>query len=138
MTKRTCDGCTACCEGWLNGEVKGHTFHAGKPCFFKSAKGCSIYEDRPDDPCKIYKCAWISEDIFPMWMRPDLSKVLITKRTLKEITYYDIIEAGETMKSYVLNYIIQYALNNKINIKYMIDGGVNKIGSREFSELDLK
>ena len=42
ITKRSCDGCTACCEGWLMGEAYGNKFYSGCPCYYKSENGCSI------------------------------------------------------------------------------------------------
>jgi hypothetical protein len=135
--KRSCDSCTACCEGWLSGEAHGHTFNPGKPCFFLN-KGCTIYKDRPENPCKTYKCSWLAEDIFPMWMRPDLSKIIITKRQLNNINYYDIVETGETIKSYILNWIITWAINTGNNICYRIEGVAHKLGSNEFTLLEIK
>jgi uncharacterized cysteine cluster protein YcgN (CxxCxxCC family) len=134
--KRTCDSCTACCEGWLNGEAHGHTFYPSKPCFFLN-KGCTIYEDRPENPCKSYDCAWLAEDTFPMWMRPDLSKIIISKRIKNDISYYEIGEMGEQIKAHILNWIIQWALNSKQNILYYIMGSKNKLGTDGFLELDV-
>lgn len=128
---RTCDGCTGCCEGWLHGKAYNHTFYKGKPCFYLK-NNCTIYENRPIDPCKSYKCSWLSEDIFPMWMRPDLSKIIITKRQINNIDFYEIIEAGKTIESFILNWIIQWALNNNQNIYYEINGSKNKIGNNNF------
>jgi hypothetical protein len=125
--KRTCDGCTMCCQGHLTGQAYGHTFQQGKPCFFVSAKGCTIYEDRPVEPCKSFECDWLKYDYLPMWMRPDLSKVIV-RRTIEDNTeWVYIVEAGQKMDAAILSWIIIWATNNKINIKYEVDGGWNWI-----------
>lgn len=128
---RTCDGCSECCKGWLNGSAMGHNFYPGKPCYFLQ-KTCSIYENRPIDPCKTYKCHWLDSDDLPMWMRPDLSNALVTRRNIENIEYYEILECGQKMDSSVLSWFIVWAFNNGKNLRYQIDGGFTKIGSEEF------
>lgn len=128
---RTCDGCSECCKGWLKGNAFGHDFYPGKPCFFLQ-KSCSIYEKRPDDPCKSYRCHWLASNDLPMWMRPDLSNALVTYRKHDNVEYFEILECGKKMDSSVLSWFIIWALNNKKNIKYQISGGFNKIGTEEF------
>jgi hypothetical protein len=136
MNERSCDGCAKCCEGWLPGEVKGHTFYKGRPCFFLN-KTCSIYSTRPENPCRMYKCSWLAEDIFPHWMKPNLVNVIISKKLVKNILYYEIVEAGTTIDSKTLNWLIQWALITRNNILYYIEGGVNRIGSEDFFKADL-
>lgn len=131
--KRECDECSTCCQGWLYGSVNGHSFYPGKPCHFYDKK-CTIYEKRPQEPCRRYECAWLIDENIPIWMKPNLSKVIISKKEKNNIHYYDIAEAGEKIKSEILNWIIQWALNNQYNIRYQIMGGINYIGSKEFVE----
>lgn len=133
---RTCDGCSECCKGWLHGSAMGHNFYPGKPCYFLQ-KTCSIYENRPIDPCKNYKCHWLDSDDLPMWMRPDLSNVLVTRRYNQNIEYYEILECGQKMDSSVLSWFIIWALNNRKNLKYQIDGGFSKIGQEEFMKAPI-
>ena len=128
---RTCDGCTKCCEGWLSASAHGHTFYPGKPCHFLG-KSCTIYKDRPENPCKSYKCEWLVNEDIPMWMKPDLCNVIMTKRTENNIEFYDLAEAGQQLDSAVLSWVFMWALNKNKNIKYQIKGGINKIGSQEF------
>lgn len=132
--KRSCGECTACCEGWLNGIVYGQPFYRGKPCYFLQ-KTCSIYPERPYSPCKEFNCVWLASDELPMWMRPDLSKVIVTKNEFNGIQYYNVIETDTPMKSSVLNHIIQWAMKGNVNIQYYIEGGPNRIGSQEFLEM---
>lgn len=49
-----------------------------RPCRHCTAKGCAIYPDRPEDPCKLFQCAWLQEGSkLPEDMRPDLSGVIV-------------------------------------------------------------
>lgn len=135
---RECNGCTKCCEGWLIGEVYGHSMYRGRPCFFLN-KTCSIYNTRPQDPCRSYKCMWlVEEDTFPEWLKPDLSNAIINKCTFNDITYYVLVEAGSILNSKVLSWMIQWCLETGNNLLYYIDGGMNKIGSKEFLKLEFK
>lgn len=133
---RTCDGCSECCKGWVTGNVLGHSFYPGKPCYFLQ-KNCSIYENRPIDPCKGYKCHWLSSDDLPMWMRPDLSNALVTRRLINNIEYYEILECGQKMDSSVLSWFIVWAINTRKNLHYQIDGGFTKIGTEEFMKTQI-
>ena len=54
---RSCGDCTACCEGWLS--AKDLKMWAGKACEHKTAAGCGIYADRPENPCKAFQCGAI-------------------------------------------------------------------------------
>ena len=133
---RTCDGCAECCKGWLSGNAMGHDFYPGKPCYFLQ-KTCSIYENRPIDPCQTYKCHWLASDDLPMWMRPDMCGVVITRRNHEGVEFFTVGECGTKMDSKVLSWLVIWALNNGKNLKYQIDGGWSKIGSKEFMEAKL-
>ena len=134
MKPRSCDGCTKCCEGWLSGDAHGHPFYPGRPCFFL-AKTCTIYDTRPENPCRSFKCSWLDSEIFPAWMRPDLVNAIIVRRNTNNIIYYEVTEAGSVLDSKTLSWLVQWALNNNENLLYKIDGGPNKIGSKEFLEM---
>jgi hypothetical protein len=123
--QRSCDGCTKCCQGHLHGTAHGHSFQSGKPCFFVGDKGCSIYADRPQNPCVDFKCEWLAQDYLPMWFRPDLSKVIVVKRQHDDGEWFEVCEAGQKMDSAVLSWILVWAANNKKNVRYQVDGGWN-------------
>jgi|688.fasta_scaffold186293_4 hypothetical protein len=125
--QRSCDGCTKCCQGHLHGTAHGHSFQSGKPCFFVGDKGCSIYADRPQNPCVDFKCEWLAQDYLPMWFRPDLSKVIVVKRQHDDGEWLEVCEAGQKMDSSVLSWLLIWAANNKKNVRYQIDGGINWI-----------
>lgn len=131
--ERNCDGCTACCEGWLTGDVHGKYMYSGNPCHYKKQNGCAIYDDRPP-MCTDFRCAWLDDGEVPEWMKPNLSKVIMYWRSINDIPYLAIVEAGKPIDSTVLNWLVQSALKKNINIRYMVNGGWNMIGSTEFIE----
>ena len=133
---RSCGTCAKCCEGWLSGEAHGHAFYKGRPCFFLN-KTCTIYDTRPVEPCRTYKCGWLDEPHFPEWMKPDLVNVIINRAIFNDVKYYVLIESGSLLDVKVLSWMIQWALNNNQNLVYYVDGGMNRIGSKEFIEARL-
>ena len=152
--KKSCGSCTACCSGALFGEAHGHAFFKGRPCFFVTEKGCGIYEDRPESPCKTYKCGYLAEPFFPEWMRPDLSGVLATQRvhTYKEkvkegdqeverdvhIPYMHLTEYTKPMSGKALMWFMQQYLAGLIpNLLIDIEGGHHRIGRPDFMGAQL-
>jgi hypothetical protein len=134
VSKRKCDGCTLCCEGWLSGEVMGKPFYSGRPCHFLGTNRCTIYETRPEHPCKVFTCGWLNDDeMFPEWMKPTLTKIIAHRqKTINGFLYYKIYECGQKIDSKVLNYLILYSLNNSVNIRVQVDGGWTNYGSQDF------
>ena len=57
MKRRSCQDCTACCEGWLSS--KTIDMSPGKPCRHCESGGCAIYETRPQNPCRSFECEWV-------------------------------------------------------------------------------
>jgi hypothetical protein len=130
---RECKNCTACCEGWLTGAAYDYHFFHGKMCHFKGEGCCSIYKNRPVEPCKSYKCEWLVNKNIPEWMKPSTCKIIITKRNIEGIEYFEVVEAGSKIDSTVLNWLFSEHLKGTIpNLSYTIDYGQNFLGSKEF------
>lgn len=130
---RSCNGCTACCDGWLDGSAHGHSFWPGRKCHYVSESGCTIYEQRPNDPCQTFKCDWLVNTDFPEWLKPNLSKVIFKHEKIEDIDFVIAVEAGAKMDSEVLSWLVMAYANKKFtNIAYMINGGINYMGSQEF------
>ncbi|NDB61339.1 hypothetical protein EB001_23310, partial [bacterium] len=69
----------------------------------------------------------------PAWMKPDVIKVLITKREEKGHSYLQLVELGQRMDPRVLSWFFLEHINGGIiNLKYQIDGGWTFIGTPEF------
>ena len=91
-------------------------------------KGCSIYENRPIDPCRNFKCEWIENNNIPEWMKPSVSNVIIYKRVEQDKELLEFTEAGSRLDSRVLSWIFMNFVDEKIgNVKYQLDGGWNYI-----------
>jgi hypothetical protein len=133
---KSCGNCSACCSGRLTATVYGHEIFNGRPCAFLLEKKCSIYNQRPEDPCKKYLCAYLQLDWMPMWMRPDQCGVLISIFKTKNGTeYLQAVEYDRKMPAEVLSFLIQANRAKQPyseNIAYQIDGGTQVIGSEEF------
>ena len=138
-TKRECGECGACCEGWLTGVAHGREFYPGMPCHFKGCNGCSIYEDRPEFPCKTYSCEWLKSDNVPEWMKPSESGVIITAKEWEDAegvkqVYLEVTETGRKIDSTVLSWLFRLFLRTTIPMKVQIGGGHNWYGTNEFFE----
>lgn len=84
INQRSCQPCTACCEGWLDIKTFEVQAHLGKPCTNCSNQGCGIYDARPADPCQSFHCAWRMEGtLLPLTMRPDLSGAIVMMNQLR-------------------------------------------------------
>jgi hypothetical protein len=130
---RTCGECAKCCEGWLSGSAHGHAFAPGRPCFFLE-KTCSIYADRPVDPCRNYRCAWLSEETFPMWMKPSLANLIITRKDDDGdgSPYYIVDRAGDTFDVRAWNWLVTWAKETGSNVECRLNGEVKRLGSARF------
>lgn len=77
-TPRACQPCTACCDGWLQINVKGTPVYPGCPCPHSTGSGCNDYANRPENPCVHFICGWRMEGSpLPEWMKPNNSKVVV-------------------------------------------------------------
>ncbi len=135
MVKRTCGTCTKCCDGILEGKALGHTFYKGKPCHFVAiGKGCTVYAKRPKDPCITYKCSWLVNEDIPEWMKPNDIDAIIDIRQLDQYQYISLKEAGSPMQARVLSWFFQYVLTKGLNAVWEVNGGLNWVGSPEFTQ----
>jgi hypothetical protein len=152
--KKSCGDCSACCSGALSGQAHGHFFFKGRPCFFLKESGCSIYEDRPENPCVSYKCGYLSEPFFPEWMRPDQCGFIATQRVHKYvekvkdgdnerdeervIPFMQLIEYQGPTSAKALWWFIEKHLEGSIpNMLIEIDGGYQRMGSMDFLRAKL-
>ncbi len=141
MTKRSCGTCTKCCEGHLGGAVRNIPFYKGNPCHFVTiGKGCTIYAQRPENPCVSYSCLWVKNEDLPEWIKPnEVNAIISQKYTQNNISFIEVVEAGEKLRSDVLSWLIKYCLSNGYNFSWEVDGGKNYIGSPEFlQEVSIK
>ncbi len=138
---RKCLTCSICCEGWVHGEAYKHRFYPGCPCHFmkKTPKGgCSIYKNRPEDPCKLFECGWLQDPtLFPEWLKPELSKIIVIKEFKEGHEYYLFRNCGQELSAKILDWIVLFSLNHKKNVVYYIDGHLRKLGTSKFCSLNI-
>jgi hypothetical protein len=146
--KRECGDCTKCCEGWMSGAAYEHKF--GKidgvrtPCFFlEQGLGCTIYEDRPQNPCAAYKCQWLVNPDVPEDFKPNNKHYIVSK---KGRSYFVITRASSenTDDEEFINWWIEYVTKNNFNLSYPKNDTVEFVGSERlrqtlgYSQKDLQ
>jgi hypothetical protein len=121
---RDCGDCTACCDGWLRIEVRGHKVGPGTACPFRIARGCSIYEERPQHPCREFVCGWlVASSPLPDWMRPDRSDlILLAANFVWQGLPVDIaVAAGARPKKKALDWLMRFSAERRRCLIYQID-----------------
>lgn len=133
--ERSCEGCTACCRGYLTTTVNGELVNASNPCRHVTPTTCIIYEQRPQDPCRSYSCLWLKDKNIPVWMKPSECHVIISFKELDGIQYIELTETTQSMDPSVLNWFFLRLLEGSIiNLRYQIHKSWNYAGSRQFVE----
>jgi hypothetical protein len=115
MATRDCGECTACCRGWLSTTIEGVRVLPGKPCHHSTASGCSIYERRPEHPCRSFNCAWL-EDNSPLAddMRPDrCGAIVVFNRSWARHRIILAIPTGAEMPKETLDRVMALARAQK-------------------------
>ena len=132
---RSCGTCTACCDGWLTGTVRGHEMKPGVPCHFRGADCCTIYEERPTHPCRSFFCAWrLQGNPFPESFRPDRLGVIIVERRWRDRPGYELISAGRDPDEDLLDWMRELSTATGNPFLYSIDGYYRAFGVPEFQE----
>lgn len=109
--RRTCGECTACCDGWVEGTIRGHEMKSGVRCFFVGAGGCSIYEERPRSPCRTFVCGWLLPDSpFPEAFRPDRLGVMIIPLAWRGGPAWLLKHAGRDADTALLDWMRAFSL----------------------------
>lgn len=130
---RSCGGCTACCDGWLTGRVYGYELAPGKPCHFRGSGGCTIYENRPHDPCRGFVCGWlIKGSPFPESFRPDRLGVIVVVKTWRDHLAYVLVPAGKNPDAALLEWMHEHSLKTGRPFLWNLDGRQRGFGSEEF------
>jgi hypothetical protein len=122
---RTCGSCTACCDGWLRIEVRGHHIHAGKPCPFSIGHRCSIYTERPQEPCREFVCGWlVASSPLPEWMRPDRSDMIMLAANFawRGLPVDVLVPVGKRPKKKALDWTKTFSSERKRLLIYQFDG----------------
>ncbi|MBP8019085.1 MAG: hypothetical protein KAY82_03525 [Hylemonella sp.] len=110
---RECGECTACCQGWVYGDIhfrnEIHEMKTGCACHFLRSGKCSIYEDRPETPCRQFKCGWLTrESPFPAEFRPDKLGVLIVLHVWRGRRSWILTTAGRDPSDELMEFMRDY------------------------------
>ena len=132
---KQCGDCQKCCEGWVGGEAFGVSFHPHKPCVFLQKK-CLVYSFRPD-VCKKFYCAWV-QGIFPDWMRPDLTNVLISVNDWSKGQFLKVIACDQPVSENVMDEIRKFSQSNKCPYMVHYNGRTDLFGTQEFVDEFMK
>ena len=130
---RQCGECKACCQGWLAGTIRGHSMRPGVPCHFLASSGCSIYERRPDQPCRNFVCGWLApESPFPEHFRPHELGVIIVRIRWREQPAYLLVSAGRDPDQSLLSWMHAFAVRTSRPFFYQQNGEKLAFGPVEF------
>ncbi len=132
---RSCGSCTACCDGWLTGSVLGHELAPGKPCRFRGNGGCTVYDDRPHDPCRGFVCGWLLQGSpFPESFRPDRLGVIIIVKGWRDRLAFVLAPAGRNPDAKLLEWMREHSLATGRPFLFNLEGRQRGFGSEEFQK----
>lgn len=89
--------------------------YPGKPCHFMAKNGCSIYSNRPYNPCKGFKCVWKENRKVPKEFKPNTIGMIMTNGYLDGVHYVQIVPAGQEITVDVLDWAITAVNEGEIN-----------------------
>ncbi|SNS94519.1 SEC-C motif-containing protein [Noviherbaspirillum humi] len=134
---RACGDCTACCDGWVAGTIHGHEMKPGVRCHFVTDGGCSIYDTRPESPCRNFICGWAIEGSpFPESFSPPQTGVIIVPVRWRDRTAFLLKSAGRDPDAGLLNWMADYSRRTGHPFFYEEKGEKLGFGPPEF-QLDM-
>ena len=133
VAERRCGTCTACCDGWVAGEIQGHVMKPGTPCFFRGEGCCTIYERRPQHPCRDFVCGYLEADSpFPEEFRPDRLGVMIIPIKWRGIRAYILRSAPRDPDEKLIAWMRDFSLRTRRPFFYEQAGERYGFGPPEF------
>jgi hypothetical protein len=105
----------------------------GNPCtFVQEGIGCSIYKDRPKDPCKLFECSWKASDFVPIEFSPKATGQIISTQITEGIPYMLMSYAGKDVTAEMLSWFVTFVIGRQLNAEWSVDDQVHAIGSPDF------
>jgi len=130
---RECGECTRCCDGWVEGEIGGHRMHPGQACHFLDAGACTIYDQRPQSPCRSFVCAWLMPGSpLPEHFRPDRIGVIVVPTRWRGAPAFILVPAGNDPDPAMLDWLRGYAQTARLPFFYSQRGERYGFGPPEF------
>jgi len=91
--------------------------YPGRPCqFVNIGGGCTIYKDRPKEPCKTYQCLWLVDESIPEYLKPTNSNVILTSVQVDGIEYVELLPTGKEVHEDILTWFILWGLERGLNL----------------------
>lgn len=140
LSQRRCGSCTACCDGWLQIEVRGNKVSRGTPCPFNSGHNCSIYAERPEDPCRRFICGWLAtHSPLPEWMRPDQAGMILLPAQFRwnDFAVDVAVSIGESPKTKALTWLKGFCEAHRRPLLYQIGTNWHAFGPQAF-QLEMR
>jgi hypothetical protein len=130
---RGCGDCTACCDGWVAGTIRGHEMKPGVRCHFVRDGGCTIYDERPVSPCRNFVCGWLAPDSpFPEEFRPDKLGVIVIRVSWRGQLAYLLRSAGRDPDAKLLDWMRAFSVRTGRPFFYEEAGEKLGFGPAEF------
>jgi hypothetical protein len=132
---RRCGPCTACCEGTLRINVRGHAVGLGKPCPFLGKHRCAIYDERPNDPCRVFVCGWLmTASPLPEWLRPDRANVIVLPANLtwRGLAVDVALATGDRSNNEAIDWLKQYCSTHRRGLLYQTANDWYAFGPLQF------
>lgn len=135
LSQRHCGSCTACCDGWLQIEVRGHKVSRGTPCPFSTGHNCTIYAERPEDPCQNFICGWLTaKSPLPEWMRPDQAGMILLPAQFRwnDLRVDVAVAVGEAPKTKALTWLKGFCETHRRPLLYQVGAEWYAFGPEAF------
>ena len=134
-SQRNCGTCTACCDGWVEGTIYGHEMRPGTPCHFRGEGCCTIYERRPQEPCRRFICGWLAPGSpFPDAFRPDRLGVMIVPTRWRGAPAFILKSAPRDPDEALLGWMREFSVKNGAPFFYESRGERYGFGPVEFQQ----
>jgi hypothetical protein len=134
-SSRTCADCTKCCEGWLSVNIAGQELSPENPCkFVEPGVGCTTYDNRPEEVCSAFECAWRATDYVPLHFSPKNTGQIVAVQILEGIEYLAMVFAGKEVEPDFLSWFVTFAVGRQLNVEWSINGQLYALGSSAFME----
>jgi hypothetical protein len=133
QAQRECGTCTACCDGWVVGTIRGHEMRPGVPCHFRGEGCCAIYAERPVEPCRNFVCGWLAPGSpYPESFRPDRLGVIIVGTRWRGKPAFILGSAGRDPDDALLAWMREYSTRSGAPFFYESRGERFGFGPPEF------
>jgi hypothetical protein len=103
------------------------------PCkFVEPGVGCTTYDNRPEDVCRTFECAWRATDYVPLHFSPKNTGQIVAVQQLEGVEYLAMAFAGKEVEPDFLSWFVTFAVGRQLNVEWSINGQLYALGSPDF------